>query len=105
MAKLFHAMYLMLAQCSPDDLIRQIQFLKVENEILRARLPKRVTCTPDERQRLLKFGKLLGPAVKELISIVHPRTFARWLAAEKGQGRKKSQSNAAVLALRRKSVI
>ena len=70
------------------DIQRQIQFLKVENEILRARLPKRITVTPAERQRLLKFGKLLGPAIKELINIVHPRPFARWLLAEKGQGKK-----------------
>lgn len=92
MAKLFHALFLMLSQATSDDLIRQIQYLKVENEILRGRLPKRITLTPAERSRLVKFGKLVGPAIRELISIVHPRTFARWLAAEK-TGSKKLSAN------------
>ena len=88
MAKLFHALFLMLSQATPDDLIQQIQYLKVENEILRGRLPKRIMLTPAERSRLVKFGKLVGPAIRELISIVHPRTFHRWLAAERAAGKK-----------------
>ncbi len=83
MFKPFHALFLMLAQSTHDELIRQNQYLKVENETLRSRLPKRITVTPAERSRLLKYGRLIGPAIKELISIVHPRTFARWLADEK----------------------
>ncbi len=83
MFKPFHALFLMLAQSTHDELIRQNQYLKVENETLRSRLPKRITVTPAERSRLLKYGRLIGPAIKELISIVHPRTFARWVADEK----------------------
>ncbi len=83
MFKPFHALFLMLAQSTHDELIRQNQYLKVENETLRSRLPKRITVTPAERSRLLKYGRLIRPAIKELISIVHPRTFARWLADEK----------------------
>ena len=38
MASLVHALYLMLTQATHGDLIRQIEYLKVENEILRNRL-------------------------------------------------------------------
>ena len=34
--------------------------------------------TPTERAKLLKLGERLGSKIKEVISIVHPRTFARW---------------------------
>lgn len=70
----------MLADSTHRDLARQIQFLKAENEILRARLPKRVTVTPAERRRLIRFGKPLGAAIKHVITIVSPRTFARCLS-------------------------
>ena len=43
-------------------------------------LPKRITVTPAERAKLLKLGVRLGSAIKDLITIVHPRTFARWLS-------------------------
>ena len=62
-----------------------MQYLKIENHILRSKLPRRVTVTPAERSRLLKFGRLVGPAIKELISIVHPQMFARWVREESGQ--------------------
>ncbi|MGD9856398.1 MAG: hypothetical protein AB7U20_15745 [Planctomycetaceae bacterium] len=51
--------------------------LKTENEILRSKLPKRITVTPDERRKLVRAGKKLGTAIKGLITIVSPRTFAR----------------------------
>ena len=35
-------------------------------------------CTPAERDRLVKLGKPLGAAIKDLITIVTPRSFARW---------------------------
>ena len=61
---------------------RQVRFLKAENDILRARLPRRITVTAQERKRLVKFGRPLGAAIKGLISIVSPRTFLRWLQGE-----------------------
>ncbi len=33
-------------------LARQVKYLKVENEVLRGKLPGRITITPKERQRL-----------------------------------------------------
>jgi putative transposase len=72
----------MLAHATDRELARQIQYLKAENRILRDKLPKRITVTAQERQRLLKYGKLLDAAIRELITIVSPRTFARWLSGE-----------------------
>src|ERR1019366_9770555 len=60
----------------------QIQYLKIENEILRGKLPKRIAVSLRERNRLLKYGKLVGAAISQLISIVSPRTFQRWVQAE-----------------------
>jgi len=84
--KILTPLFLILAHATHKELIRQIQFLKIENGMLRSRLPKVIRVTPAEKQRLLKFGKLVGKAIKELISIVSPRTFARWLAEGKKGG-------------------
>jgi hypothetical protein len=35
-------------------------------------LPKRIVATARERQRLLRFGRPVGPAINELITIVTP---------------------------------
>jgi putative transposase len=83
MRTIFHSLMLVLTRVTKRDLARQVQFLKVENEILRSRLGKRVTVTVRERNRLLKFGKPLGSAIRELITIVSPRTFSRWLLDNK----------------------
>ena len=72
-----------LSNSTDKALAKQVQFLKAENEVLRARLPKRIVATPKERARLLKFGKPLGSAIKDLITIVKPRTFARWVSGAK----------------------
>jgi len=57
-----------------------VEYLKAENQILRDKLPKRITVTPCERARLVKLGTALGGALKDLITIVSPRTFARWVS-------------------------
>jgi len=71
---------LLLARTTDHELARQLQFLRLENEMLRRRLPGRISVTAGERRLLIKFGKPLGKALKDLLSIVSPRTFARWLA-------------------------
>jgi putative transposase len=80
--RLLHSFLLMLAAATDKALARQVQYLKAENAILRAKLPRRVTVTPAERRRLLKYGKPLGSAIKDLVGIVSPRTFARWASGE-----------------------
>ena len=82
MAKLFNAFLLMLAGATEQELIVQVQYLKAENLILRSKLPGRITITPAERTRLVELGRLVGTAIKDLITIVSPRTFARWAAAD-----------------------
>ncbi len=47
-------MPLIFARVSHHDLARMVQYLKVENAILRSKLPK---VTPKERARLVKYGK------------------------------------------------
>ena len=65
------------------QLAQTIEYLRGENRILRSKLPKRVPTTPRERSRLLRYGKRLGTEMNSVISIVSPRTFARWVSGEK----------------------
>ncbi|MGH7226658.1 MAG: hypothetical protein ACRELF_25865 [Gemmataceae bacterium] len=85
MKALFPSFFLMLATAADRELARQVHYLKTENRILRSKLPKRISVTAAERQRLLRYGKPLGAAIRALISIVSPRTFARWLNGETKQ--------------------
>ena len=78
MTKLFHPLLALIASASDCHLRRQVRYLKEENQILRARIPGQVHTRREERDRLLKFGWPLGPAIEELISIVTPGTFYRW---------------------------
>jgi putative transposase len=54
-------------------------------------LPKKIILMARERQRLIKYGRDLGPALKHLITVVTYRTFLRWLQDE-GQTAKSKQS-------------
>jgi len=56
MSRFFYPLIVLLANATHRELVAQIQYLKVENEELRTKLPKRITVTPAERQCLLKFG-------------------------------------------------
>ncbi len=78
MAKIFHPLLALIASTTDRELAKYIEFLKEENKILRARVPGQIHTRPDERQRLLKYGKALGRAIEELITVVTPGTFYRW---------------------------
>ena len=66
--------------------------MKEENKILRSRVKGQVHTKPHERERLLKLGKLLGRAIEELLTIVSPSTFYRWLRdAGQGSGKPKAR--------------
>jgi putative transposase len=66
--------YRILVGAMQKELARQIRYLKVENEVLRSKLPYRVPITNQERNRLVRFGAQLGTAINHLVSIVHPET-------------------------------
>jgi putative transposase len=83
MASIFQSLLLVIATSSQRELARQVKYLKVENQILRSKLPTRVTVTAKERERLMKFGARLGKALQELVTIVAPGTFLRWIREAK----------------------
>jgi putative transposase len=80
MKRFVHPLLLLLARVTEKELVQMVEYLKAENRMLRNKLPKRIEVTPAERAKLLKLGVRLGSKIKEVISIVHPRTFARWLS-------------------------
>ena len=77
-----------LARCTENELRRQVELLKKENSMLRKRVPKkRIFLNRQEKEELLKLGAAVGPAAHRLITIVHPRTYQRWVL-EKRLGKK-----------------
>ncbi len=81
--KLLQPLFALFASSTNTELIRMVEYLKTELRILRDKLPKRITVTDCERKRLVELDKLLGPAINGLVTIVSPRTFARWVSGEK----------------------
>ncbi len=88
LGKLIHPFLALIACATDTQLTHYIEYLKAENRILRARLPKKLDTTEAELATLLKLGRRLGPMIKELISIVTPRTFLRWVQDEQERERK-----------------
>ncbi|WP_278465693.1 integrase core domain-containing protein [Gimesia maris] len=88
MIQLFHPLLTLIATASDSLLARYVLYLKNENRILRGRIPGEIHTKPHERTQLLKYGQPLGTAINELITIVTPGTFHRWVREEK-RGRKK----------------
>lgn len=82
MARIFHSLLMVLARATQAEMAPMVDYLKTENRTLRSKLPKRVNLTPAERDRLVTRGKPLERKIKELITIVSPRTFARWISSE-----------------------
>lgn len=84
MTNVFQSLLLVIAGATQKELARQVKYLKVENQILRSKLPKRITVTLKERNRLVKFAqKLGGKVLRQLTTIVAPSTILRWIRAEK----------------------
>jgi hypothetical protein len=74
-----------LARCPRNQLIRNIEFLKTENEILRKRYVRHhVTVSLADRQRLIALGEKIGPDLKRMITIVRHGTYLRWVRKSKG---------------------
>lgn len=88
----FNRLFRVLAGSGRDDLRRQIQFLKAENEILRARIKGPVRVTPAERSRLVRLGGQLGKAIGSLVTIVRPETFMKWVREAGKKPKRKSSA-------------
>ena len=86
MKNLYHSLLLLIAGSTQKELAAQIRYLKVENEVLRSKLPKRVSVTAQEKNRLVKFGSKLGKAINEIVSIVASDTLRRWIRESKKPG-------------------
>jgi putative transposase len=89
MASIFRSLLFAIAGATQRELARQVRYLKVENEVLRGKLPERITVTANERQRLLKFGAKLGKAIHQIVTIVTPGNFMRWIREDKWARRRK----------------
>ncbi len=76
---LCQALLQLLGKAVQGDLVRQLEYLRVENQILRSKLSTRVIVTPSERRRLVRFGRVLGTDLKTCLSIVRLQTFQKWL--------------------------
>jgi putative transposase len=86
----YTSLLLVLAGASNKELARQVKYLKVENEILRKRIPGRIRVTPAEKIRLLKFAsKIAGKVLQHIVSIVHPGTMIKWIQDDRRKGPKK----------------
>ncbi len=89
MKNLYQRLLLLIAGVTHQELARHVRYLKIENEILRSKLPKRVPVTLKEQNRLVKFGANLGRALGDLVTIVHPDTLRRWIRESKPSAKKK----------------
>jgi hypothetical protein len=71
MDRIFQPLLFFLARCSRNELIRHIELLKTENEMLRKRLKMRaIFLKPGEKARIIELGEAIGPAVQHLLTIV-----------------------------------
>ncbi len=76
---LLQALFQLMGKAVQSDLVRQIEYLRVENQVLRSKLGQRVMVNPSERRRLVRFGRVLGAHLKDCLSIVSYHTFQRWV--------------------------
>lgn len=86
---IYTSLMLVIAKSTDKELARQVSYLKAENQILRTRLPARISLTQREKNRLTRFAKNLGSALNELATIVHPSTIRRWIREQSGNKKKR----------------
>jgi putative transposase len=83
MSRIFHPLLYILFSASRQELIRQVHFLKTENQRMRNRLPDVIRTTPEERRELVKAARGLSKeTLRELVTIVSPATLIGWMNAE-----------------------
>lgn len=94
MTRLLQPLFALFAASTDDKLRQMVEYLREENRILRARLPKTLTLTAREKARLIRFGSAVGSAIRHLVTIVSYRTFCRWTAAVAGPPLKNPRATA-----------
>lgn len=82
--KLFQQFLNILGQMVHGQLIRENEYLKVENEILRSKICGQIRTTYQEKLKLIRYGLRVGGRIKKVISIVGYSTFRRWVNAFEG---------------------
>jgi putative transposase len=80
MLRWFHIFAHLLVEARATRRDARIRFLKAQVEILRRKLGgNRVIPSPDDRARLLAIGQELKHNVADVIGIVTPQTYSRWV--------------------------
>lgn len=105
MTRVLQSFFLLLATATDRQLAKYVEYLKAENRILRDRLPKRIVLSARERNRLIRLGQPLGSANRNLITVVTPRTFLRWIAGETTQTRRRQPGRPQTEEARRQLVL
>lgn len=75
---IFSELLSLLGRMTHENLTHQIEYLKVENRILRKRIGRNIRPTPVERRTLVKFGAPLGKDLRNIITVVTYETFLLW---------------------------
>jgi hypothetical protein len=103
MGRVFHPLLFLLARCTKNQLIRQIEFLKAENQILRRRVPgKFVRVKPAEKARLMKLAEGLRPVLRQLITA---RPSGLWSLCDSPRGWRNRRGTGTATALRTPTAI
>ncbi|MEW6252874.1 MAG: hypothetical protein AB1716_19730 [Planctomycetota bacterium] len=80
MLRWFYVLAHLLVEAGAARRDARIRFLKAQVEILRRKLGgNRVIPNPDDRARLLAIGRELNHNVADVIGIVTPQTYCRWV--------------------------
>ncbi len=88
MRRWFNVILHLLAEAGAARRDARVRFLQAQVEILRRKLGgNRVIPSPDDRAQLLALGQELNHEVADVIGIVRPQTYSRWVT-ELQQGRR-----------------
>ena len=63
MSRIFHPLLYILFSATRQELIRQVHFLKIENQRMRNRLSEVIRTTPEERRALVKAARGLSKEI------------------------------------------
>jgi putative transposase len=75
----YQPLLLLLASSTDSDLVKQVEYLKAENRILRRLVGKRPYLDEPDKRLLVKLGQAIGKGIKDLLSIVSYPTYRRWV--------------------------